>query len=92
MIAAEIANLPVGSNQYKMGSTDVPSTPVTKEQAAKQLGTTPKAITQACVIKEYAPEEAFKVAARKETLESAGQTVNRRNRRIILKARVCHNG
>jgi hypothetical protein len=60
MIAAQIANLPNGV-RADSASTSVLGEPVTKEQAAEQLGTTPKANTQARVITEFAPEDAAKV-------------------------------
>jgi hypothetical protein len=44
--AEQIANLPHGTNRFtKVENTEVLS--ITKEEAARQLGTTPKAITQA---------------------------------------------
>jgi hypothetical protein len=63
MIAAAIANMKSGNRtDLELSET---SHEVSREEAAKQLGTTPKAISQARVIKEYAPEEAVKVAASK---------------------------
>jgi hypothetical protein len=53
MIAEQLANLPVGgdgSNQHKTANiTGVRIAQVTQAEAANQLGTTPKAITQARV-------------------------------------------
>jgi hypothetical protein len=43
MIAEQIANLPVGSNQHSEHLTDV--RPTTQAGVAEQLGTTPKAIS-----------------------------------------------
>ena len=79
MIAEQIANLPHGGDR-KSGNFKLTGVSLKQEEAAKQLGTTPKAITQARVIKEWAPEEAAKVANGTEALESAYKTANARKR------------
>jgi hypothetical protein len=53
MIAAQIANLP-NHRPSKESLTDVRVTTVSQAEAARQLGTTPKAITQARVVQEFA--------------------------------------
>src|ERR1700761_9059228 len=55
MIAEKLANLGNGSNQYqKVGVTNGTATVMTREQAAEKLSTTPKAISQARFVREWA--------------------------------------
>src|SRR4029077_18739256 len=53
---------------------------VLQEEAAKDLGTTPHAITQAKVIREWAPDEAEKADRGEATLDSAYKVANSRKK------------
>ncbi len=54
-VADKLANLDNGSNRYQKLGVGIPiPTPISREEAAERVGTTPQAISEFRVVKEWA--------------------------------------
>lgn len=82
MVAAKLANMRLGDNQFKKGGSANLPTQVSVAQAAELLRVSPRQVTDAKAIFRDAPEEAEAIQSGKKSIHKAKKDIKRKQKAI----------